>query len=101
MTLDTSHSFTPKPHTQEWFSNVLPGIKNIHLSSFVAGRDHLPLDIGDLDVTGLVAELKRRNYHGLITLEIFYPKKISLRNYDFDAIKRSVDLVKNKSGNNK
>ena len=94
MTLDTSHSFTSKPHRQKWFPVVFPSIKNIHLSSFAEGRDHLPLDMGDLDTAGLVEELKSRNYQGLITLEIFYPKKISLRSYDFDSIRRSINLVK-------
>lgn len=94
VTLDTSHAFTPKPHLQAWFSNIFPAIKNIHLSSFAKGRDHLPLDIGDLDTTGLIKELRRRNYQGLITLEIFYPNKVSMKSYDFDAIKRSIELIR-------
>lgn len=94
MTLDTSHLFTPRPHMQKWFSEVFPGIKNIHLSSFTEGKDHLPLDMGNLETSEFIEELERRHYQGLVTLEIFYPKKISLRNYDFDAIKRSVDIIK-------
>lgn len=95
MTLDTSHVFVTDPQNQEWFDEVYPLIKNVHLSSFKDNRDHLPLDMGNFDTIGFITELKKRQYKGLITLEICYPKKISLRDFDFEAIKRSIDLIHN------
>ncbi|MBI2039501.1 sugar phosphate isomerase/epimerase [Candidatus Microgenomates bacterium] len=94
MTFDTSHAFVANPQDQAWFSEIFPTIRNIHLSSFKENRDHLPLDMGDLNTVEFVSSLKEKDYAGLVTLEIYYPKKISYRNYDFDAIKRSVQLVK-------
>lgn len=94
MTLDTSHIFDPKPHTKDWFPKILPGIKNIHLSSFIKNKDHLPLDMGNLKSPELIAQLIKKNYQGLITLEIFYPKKVSLKSYDYNAVKRSIKLIK-------
>lgn len=95
MTFDTSHAFIPDPQDQEWFSEIYPGIKNIHLSSFKDKRDHLPLDMGDFNTAGFINDLRKRLYAGLITLEIFYPHKLSFWDYDFEALKRSVKLVKN------
>lgn len=94
ITFDTSHAFIPDPHNQKWFPEIYPLLRNIHLSSFEEGRDHLPLDMGDLNSTEFIKELNKRGYQGQITLEVFYPKKLSLSGYDFNAIKRSVQLVK-------
>ena len=94
MTFDTSHAFIPNPQDQEWFPKIYPGIKNIHLSSFKDKRDHLPLDMGDFNIAGFISDLRKRQYTGLITLEILYPHKISFKDYDFGALKRSVKLVK-------
>src|SRR3989344_317691 len=35
VTLDTSHVFKPAPRTEDWFDDVYPLIRNIHLSSFI------------------------------------------------------------------
>lgn len=95
VTFDTSHYFSEDPQNQKWFSKAYPAIRNIHLSSFEEGRDHLPLDMGVFNTPAFIKELKRRQYRDLVTLEIYYPVKMSFRNYDIDAIKRSIQLVKN------
>lgn len=94
MTFDTSHAFVANPQNQEWFPKIYPVIRNIHLSSFAGNKDHLPLDMGAFQTTEFMGELKSRGYKGLLTLEVYYPKKISLRDYDFDGIKRSVQIIK-------
>jgi sugar phosphate isomerase/epimerase len=95
MTFDTSHAISKQPHKEEWFSTIYPAISNIHLSSFTAQKDHLPLHMGDFDTKSFIRSLKRNHYEGLITLEIHYPKMISYRTYDFENIKKSVDIIKN------
>jgi sugar phosphate isomerase/epimerase len=94
LTLDTSHVFDPEPHKLDWFNRVYPLIGNIHLSSFVEGKDHLPLNMGNLDATGFMAELNKRQYDGLITLEINYPRMMRLRKYDYRGITNSVQIAK-------
>lgn len=95
LTFDTSHAFTPAPSAEDWFESSYLLIRNIHLSSFTEGKDHLPLNIGNLDTEGFVAELRKRRYENLITLEINYPRMIIVRSYDYQAIAYSVDAVKN------
>ncbi len=94
MTFDTSHAFVKEPQNEVWFSQMFPYMKNIHLSSFHAKQEHLPFFLGDLKINSFIQELKKRNYNGLITLEIFYPTKISLRTYDFEAIRKSIEMIK-------
>ncbi len=94
ITFDTSHTSSSRPQKESWFAEIFPNIKNIHLSSFTRHKDHLPLDMGDFKTTEFIEELKQRNYSGLITLEVYYPSKVRLRKYDFEGIKRSVELIK-------
>jgi sugar phosphate isomerase/epimerase len=94
MTLDTSHVGIPSPHKEKWFDTIFPKIANIHLSSFIKTKDHLPLDMGDFDTKGFVTELNKREYAGLVTLEIFYPSILRLRDYDYGSIKKSVDTIR-------
>lgn len=94
LTLDTSHTQSITPWKDSWFNAYYPHIANIHLSSFTAEKDHLPLTMGEFQTVEFIQELKKRNYKGLITLEIFYPKFLTLNNYDFESIKKSIDLIK-------
>jgi len=93
MTLDTDHVHVPEPHKQPWFDTVLPKVDNIHLSSFGSGRHHLPPYMGDLRATEFIHYLQEQNYIGSITLEIGWPKSITMRNYDFDTIKKSIESL--------
>ena len=92
--LDISHVFVPEPHKESWFDEIFPRMKNIHLSSFRSDRDHLPLYMGELKTKEFIRALKKRNYSGLITLEIFYPRMVRMSGFDFDAIQQSIELVK-------
>lgn len=92
--LDISHAFLPEPQKTKWFDDLFPRLKNIHLSSFRKDRDHLPLYLGEFKMKEFIKELQKRNYKGLITLEIFYPRMLRVNAYDFDAIKRSIALIK-------
>jgi sugar phosphate isomerase/epimerase len=93
ITLDTDHLHVPKPHKQAWFSKVLPQVENIHLSSFDKDTRHLPLYMGDLRTVEFTHYLQKKNYTGSITLEVSWPKSITMWNYDFDAIRKSLDLL--------
>lgn len=94
MTFDTSHAYVISPQKQTWFAAIYPYIGNIHLSSFNDTTDHLPLHVGKFDNRGFLSELQKRQYKGLLTFEIFYPK-LPLWGYNFAAIKKSVEIVKN------
>lgn len=93
MTLDISHEESPNPHEQDWFAKILPKIANIHLSSFDKTREHLPLDKGIFQVKSFLSYLQNNNYKNLLTFEIFYPGALGFR-CDYEAIKRSVEIVK-------
>lgn len=90
MTLDTDHVHLPRPHKEPWFDVVFPEVGNIHLSSFGGGKRHLPLYLGDLETAMFVERLREKRYSGSITLEIAWPKSITMRDYDFEAIRRSI-----------
>lgn len=94
VTLDTDHVRVAKPHQEPWFTTVLPAVRNIHLSSFTSDKQHQPLDTGHLDTAGFLHHLKQSHYNGLITLEVSAPKAITLFQYDFDRIARSVELAR-------
>lgn len=93
MTLDTDHAHVSNPHRQPWFEVILPKLSNIHLSSFTDQRQHMPLYMGELHTEALIIELCRRNYSGLLTLEVGYPKSLTALRYDLHAVKKSVDLI--------
>lgn len=93
-TFDTSHAYLPEPHNQEWFKEIFPRIGNIHLSSFYGKVDHLPLNMGDFRSEEFLIYLKKAKYSGLITLEVFHPRRAALKNPDLKVIKDSIDVVK-------
>lgn len=94
LTFDTDHAHVARPHKAAWFEETFPAIQNIHLSSFNDGRRHQPLDTGMLDTAGFIRYLKKKQYAGLVTLEVSAPKSITMLNYDFERIKRSAALCK-------
>jgi len=94
LTYDVSHARFVRPHQEASFKQIFPLLGNIHLSSFHKESEHLPLFMGDFDTQEFIQYLLKNNYNGLLTLEIFYPKMISLANYDFSAIAKSVKIIK-------
>lgn len=93
LTLDTDHLQSIAPHMEAYFETLLPTIKNIHLSSFEKTAHHLPIFLGDLKAKEFVNYLQKNKYDGLLTLEIGHPS-IKLFNYDFEAIRRSIEIIK-------
>lgn len=91
---DTSHIKLMDPTKNAIFQTIFPKIGNIHLSSFTANNVHLPLYLGDFAIKEFITYLVRKQYNGLLTLEVFYPKPFSFRAFDFSAIAKSVALVK-------
>jgi sugar phosphate isomerase/epimerase len=92
--LDISHASLPEPQNAAWFDPIFPRMRNIHLSSYRATRDHLPLDMGEFKTKEFIKALQKRKYSGLVTLEVFYPRMLRVNTFDFDAIKRSIDIIK-------
>lgn len=94
MTLDIDHLQSPLPYKDPFFELIYPKIKNIHLSSFDEKRRHLPLHLGDFQASEFIQYLKTVKYEGLLTFEINYPRLISYFDYNFEAIQKSVAIVK-------
>lgn len=95
MTYDVSHAEINKPQETNLFPSLLPKIGNIHASSFINGKHHLGLTMGDFDTEGFVKFLEKKKYKGLFTLEVNNPTENLLKNrYNFSAISQSVALVK-------
>lgn len=92
-TVDIDHLRLPTPHKEIWFSKNLDLIGNIHLSSFIKKKEHLPLYMGDFQGKGFVESLNKQNYEGKLTFEIYYPHLINLFSYNFEAIKKSVEFL--------
>ena len=94
ITYDTSHAMYTRPQDEDIFHQLDPRIKNIHLSSFTKLVEHLPLTMGDFDSQSFLHYLKKHQYSGLLTFEIYYPKMLTWKMFDFEAIKKSVEIVK-------
>jgi sugar phosphate isomerase/epimerase len=93
LTLDTDHINLAWPHEEPWFDAVLPHVKHMHLSSFGAKKRHMPLYLGDFGTNTYLSYLKKNRYCGTITLEIAWPRSITMLAYDFEATRKSVSLV--------
>jgi len=94
LTLDIDHLKLKAPQEEAWFEKIFPRIGNIHLCSFNKDKIHLPIYLGDFQSKEFVHYLQEKNYTGLITFEIYYPGLLSFLRYDFDVIKKSVELFK-------
>lgn len=93
ITYDASHAKLVKPHEDPLFKALLPRLGNVHLSSFDY-REHLPLYMGNFDSRGFLTFLKENNYKGHLTFEIFFPGSFYFTKYDFEAVKKSVAIVR-------
>ncbi len=94
VTLDIDHLAKTKPHKEKWLKEMIPHIGNVHLSSFTPVEHHMPLYMGDFKAKEFVQYLQKMNYKGLLTFEIYYPTFLKPFGYDFDAIKKSVQVLK-------
>lgn len=94
VTYDTSHGRLIHPFREPQFRKLFPRVANIHLSSFQKTQEHLPLTMGDFDTKSFIENLLERKYMGLLTLEVYYPKMVTFRSYDFSAISDSVAIIK-------
>ncbi|HXE71312.1 MAG TPA: TIM barrel protein, partial [Candidatus Nitrosotenuis sp.] len=66
-----------------------PRLEHVHLSDNSTLRDdHLPLGAGRVAWKPVVAELKRRGYQGVITLEVFSNER-DLLLYSRDQLRRA------------
>lgn len=91
---DTAHGSLSQPEKDKVFQSIFPQIGSFHLSSFTKEVDHLPLDQGLFNTKSFIQYLYKKNYKGLITFEIYYPKQIQFSNYNFEAIQKSIQIVK-------
>lgn len=91
---DTSHGQLTEPHTDTIFQKVFSHLGGLHISSFDNTTEHLPLHMGDFKIKPFIRYLYERNYTGVVTFEIYYPKQIQFREYDFASIKKSIEIVK-------
>ncbi len=92
--LDTTHLEDINLGERYWLKKILPFTKNIHLSNFTKDKAHLPLHLGDMNYLTFLNALKKNNYNGLITLEMYYPKMVALRNYNYEEIKKSIEIIR-------
>src|SRR5579871_2281302 len=95
---DVSHTKWVRPHEHEEFKKIFPLIGNIHMSSFTHKQQHMPLTMGDFDTKTFIQFLSKNGYKGLLTFEIFYPQQFPLRKFDWEEIKKSVEIIRSISG---
>jgi len=70
--LDIAHAAIGKNRCRRLLERFWPRLVHVHLSDNSTLRDdHLPLGAGRVSWKPVVAELKRRGYQGVITLEVF------------------------------
>jgi sugar phosphate isomerase/epimerase len=96
ITLDIDHLLKARPHKEKWIKEILPSIGNIHLSSFTSTLHHMPLYLGNFKAKEFIEYLGVMNYKGLLTFEIYYPSFLKPFGYDFDAIKKSIQVLRQK-----
>lgn len=92
-TLDTSHIMEREPQDALGFEEILPYLRNIHLSDFTAKKEHLGLGDGDLDYASFLDYLKKIKYSGLINLELC-PRILNAREKYYKDIAKSVKIVR-------
>lgn len=92
-TLDISHLMEKEPQKAEGFSEILPYLKNIHLSDYNVKKEHMGLGDGNLNYDSFLKYLKGIKYDGLINLELC-PRILNAREKYYKDIAESVKIVK-------
>ena len=98
VTFDTTHCATMGGDLIQDFRKLKDHVRNIHLSDFSAGVEHLVLGTGDLPLKDFIEELVVQGYKHPLTLEYDFENRSRNRidNYDqaIEAIRGSMDFVK-------
>lgn len=90
-TFDISHAELPNPGESKIFTQMLPLIGVVHLSSFVPGNHHLSLTEGNFQLDSFLRYLKQQKFTGNLTLEVNESMlKRVLLPYDFGSISKSI-----------
>ena len=92
-TLDISHLMEREPQKAEGFSEILPYLKNVHLSDYTVKKEHMGLGDGNLDYDSFLKYLVKIKYDGLINLELC-PRILNSREKYYKDITESVKIVK-------
>lgn len=92
-TLDIAHLMSPDPQFAEGFKEILPYLRNIHLSDFTVKKEHLGLGDGNLNYEGFLSYLKDSKYNGIINLELC-PRVLNAREKYYRDIEKSVKIVR-------
>jgi len=104
MTFDTTHVGTHGLDLMDQYFHFKDYIRNIHLSDFKDGREHLLLGQGDLDLKTFIGQLKADGYDHPLTLEFDFENpsraKISDNSEAIEAIKSSLQFVEDAMGDN-
>ena len=90
--LDIGHAnIGPYNATEEILQAHGLRLRHVHLHDNSGGQDlHLPLGAGSLDIHGAIRALKRCNYNGTITLEVFASEREYL-SFSRDFLRRMWD----------
>ncbi len=70
MTFDTTHWGSFSPDLVSAYRHFSPLIRNIHISDFLNGTEHIVPGEGELDLDTFLAELNTSDYSGQLTLEL-------------------------------
>lgn len=89
MTLDTTHALSCGRSPLGFYERCAEIVENIHLSDFRKGAQHLPLGEGEWNFREFLRLLQRREYSGVLTLEI-YPR----RTRDPRFLKHSIQAIR-------
>ncbi len=92
-TLDIAHLMQSNPQNAPGFKEILPYLKNIHLSDYTAKKEHMGIGNGDLNYEGFLSYLVEEKYEGIVNLELC-PRILNAREKYYKDITESVKLVR-------
>lgn len=96
--LDTSHLTVARHDILEAYGTLSPRLVHIHLSNNAGdGRDgHLELERGILSIDRLLAEVRRSNYRGAISLEVSVNRYLERPKALVEMLKRNREYVEDR-----
>lgn len=97
MTLDTTHAGSTGDDLLEVYQNMKHRIRNIHISDYHDGIEHMMIDTGCLPLASFVQQLVQEEYPYPLTIEYDFdnPQRNTIRNdhHAVDLLRRSLDLL--------
>ncbi|MDE2588435.1 MAG: sugar phosphate isomerase/epimerase, partial [Patescibacteria group bacterium] len=93
MNMDVCHIADTGYDVIKFFKDNHALIRLIHLSDFNNGQQHLPIGEGTLPIKELLKEIKRINWDGTITFEIYNFRNHKTKKDKLEAIKKSLTFV--------